>query len=158
MFPALDTMISVTQETSLLKDYKRLLRENAMKFLMDDMYRNPGPLQFDGPGSDAKSVTLCVEGQDYIGRIKKLQEYLEKMHITSERLHKQSVVIKQICKLFPQCRATFPGLWLSDIMPDSYNVPEVHESPKLLMAGILERQWTKMDCALVAFTSQIVDT
>ncbi|XP_058072347.1 uncharacterized protein LOC131221191 isoform X5 [Magnolia sinica] len=132
MFPALDTMISVTQETSLLKDYKRLLRENAMKFLMDDMYRNPGPLQFDGPGSDAKSVTLCVEGQDYIGRIKKLQEYLEK--------------------------ATFPGLWLSDIMPDSYNVPEVHESPKLLMAGILERQWTKMDCALVAFTSQIVDT
>ncbi|XP_058069812.1 pyrophosphate--fructose 6-phosphate 1-phosphotransferase subunit alpha-like [Magnolia sinica] len=56
-----------------------LLRENAMKFLMDDMYRNPGPLQFDGSGSDAKSVTLCVEDQDYIGRIKKLQEYLEEV-------------------------------------------------------------------------------
>ncbi|XP_058088139.1 uncharacterized protein LOC131235056 isoform X2 [Magnolia sinica] len=27
-------------------------------------------------------------------------------------------------------KATFPGLWLSDITPDSYNVPEVHESRK----------------------------
>ncbi|XP_042494282.1 pyrophosphate--fructose 6-phosphate 1-phosphotransferase subunit alpha-like [Macadamia integrifolia] len=57
----------------------RLLRQNAMKFLIDDVYRNPGPLQFDGPGSDAKTVTLCVEDQDYMGRIKKLQGYLEKV-------------------------------------------------------------------------------
>lgn len=56
-----------------------LLRQNAGRFLMDDIYRNPGPLQFDGPGSDAKSVSLCVEDQDYMGRIKKLQEYLEKV-------------------------------------------------------------------------------
>lgn len=46
---------------------------------MDDTYRNPGPLQFEGPGSDVKSVTLCVEDQDYMGQIKKLQEYLEKV-------------------------------------------------------------------------------
>ena len=46
---------------------------------MDDIYRNPGPLQFDGPGADAKVVTLCVEDQDYMGRIKKLQEYLDKV-------------------------------------------------------------------------------
>ena len=46
---------------------------------MDDVYRNPGPLQFDGPGADAKSVTLCVEDQDYMGRIKRLQEYLDKV-------------------------------------------------------------------------------
>ena len=46
---------------------------------MDDLYRNPGPLQFDGPGADAKAVTLCVEDQDYMGRIKKLQEYLDKV-------------------------------------------------------------------------------
>lgn len=56
-----------------------LLRKNAAKFLMDDIYRNPGPLQFDGPGADAKVVTLCVEDQDYMGRIKKLQEYLDKV-------------------------------------------------------------------------------
>eukprot|EP00268_Persea_americana_P015719 TRINITY_DN1736_c0_g1_i6.p1 TRINITY_DN1736_c0_g1~~TRINITY_DN1736_c0_g1_i6.p1 ORF type:complete len:618 (-),score=117.93 TRINITY_DN1736_c0_g1_i6:347-2200(-) len=56
-----------------------LLRQNATKFLMDDTYQNPGPLQFEGPGCDAKTVTLCVEDQDYMGRIKKLQEYLDKV-------------------------------------------------------------------------------
>ncbi|XP_058093428.1 pyrophosphate--fructose 6-phosphate 1-phosphotransferase subunit alpha-like [Magnolia sinica] len=56
-----------------------MLRQNAANFLMDDFYRNPGPLQFDGPGSDAKPLTLCVEDQDYMGRIKKLQEYLDKV-------------------------------------------------------------------------------
>ncbi|XP_010270592.1 PREDICTED: pyrophosphate--fructose 6-phosphate 1-phosphotransferase subunit alpha-like [Nelumbo nucifera] len=56
-----------------------LLRQNAAKFLMDDVYRNPGPLQYEGPGADAKTVTLCVEDQDYMGRIKKLQEYLDKV-------------------------------------------------------------------------------
>lgn len=59
--------------------FVRLLRQNATKFLLDDVYRNPGPLQFDGPGADAKPVTLCVEDQDYMGRIKKLQEYLDKV-------------------------------------------------------------------------------
>ncbi|KAL7244576.1 hypothetical protein ACSBR2_000035 [Camellia fascicularis] len=56
-----------------------LLKQNATKFLMDDVYRNPGPIQFDGPGVDAKAVTLCVEDQDYMGRIKELQEYLDKV-------------------------------------------------------------------------------
>ncbi|CAN4095509.1 unnamed protein product [Withania somnifera] len=56
-----------------------LLSQNATKFLLDDVYRNPGPLQFDGPGADSKAVTLCVEDQDYMGRIKKLQEYLDKV-------------------------------------------------------------------------------
>lgn len=46
---------------------------------MDDIYRNPGPLQFDGPGAGAKVITLSVEDQDYMGRIKKLQEYLEQV-------------------------------------------------------------------------------
>lgn len=56
-----------------------LLRQKAPSFLMDDLYRNPGPLQFDGPGADAKTYTLSVEDQDYMGRIKKLQEYLDKV-------------------------------------------------------------------------------
>ncbi|KAL1535193.1 diphosphate--fructose-6-phosphate 1-phosphotransferase [Salvia divinorum] len=56
-----------------------LLRQNATKFLMDDIYRNPGPLQFEGAGADARPMILCVEDQDYMGRIKELQEYLEKV-------------------------------------------------------------------------------
>ncbi|KAL8149988.1 pyrophosphate--fructose 6-phosphate 1-phosphotransferase subunit alpha [Apium graveolens] len=56
-----------------------LLSQNATKFLLEDIYRNPGPLQFDGPGADAKAVTLCVEDQDYMGRIKELQVYLDKV-------------------------------------------------------------------------------
>ncbi|KAI4321692.1 hypothetical protein MLD38_035042 [Melastoma candidum] len=56
-----------------------LLQKNAFNFLVQDLYRNPGPLQFEGPGADAKPVTLCVEDQDYMGRIKLLQDYLEKV-------------------------------------------------------------------------------
>ena len=48
---------------------------------MEDLYRNPGPLQYDGPGADAKAVSLCVEDQDYMGRIKKLQEYLDQVKL-----------------------------------------------------------------------------
>ncbi|MQL69626.1 hypothetical protein Taro_001938 [Colocasia esculenta] len=56
-----------------------LLRKNASKLLMDDIYRNPGPLQFEGLGSDSKTMTLCAEDQDYMGRIKEFQEYLDKV-------------------------------------------------------------------------------
>ncbi|XP_008802157.1 pyrophosphate--fructose 6-phosphate 1-phosphotransferase subunit alpha-like [Phoenix dactylifera] len=56
-----------------------LLRQNASSLLMDDVYSNTGPLQFDGPGADAKAITLCVEDQDYMGQIKLLQEYLDKV-------------------------------------------------------------------------------
>ncbi|KAI3745570.1 hypothetical protein L6452_07970 [Arctium lappa] len=56
-----------------------LLRQNARKFLLDDVYRNPGPLQFEGPGADSRAVSLCVEDLDYMGRIKELNEYLEKV-------------------------------------------------------------------------------
>uniref|UniRef100_A0A0D9VK63 Phosphofructokinase domain-containing protein n=1 Tax=Leersia perrieri TaxID=77586 RepID=A0A0D9VK63_9ORYZ len=57
----------------------KLLRNSSSSFLMDDIYRNPGPLQFEGAGADVKPISLCVEDQDYMGRIKKLQEYLEKV-------------------------------------------------------------------------------
>uniref|UniRef100_A0A0C9RUV0 Pyrophosphate--fructose 6-phosphate 1-phosphotransferase subunit alpha n=1 Tax=Wollemia nobilis TaxID=56998 RepID=A0A0C9RUV0_9CONI len=56
-----------------------LLMHNEMKFLMDDIYRNPGPLQFEGPGADAKTITVSVEDQDYIGRIQQLRSYLDKV-------------------------------------------------------------------------------
>ncbi|RRT59840.1 hypothetical protein B296_00020848 [Ensete ventricosum] len=61
---------------------RRWVRLRASSLLMDDMYRNPGPVQFEGPGADAKSISLCVEDQDYMGRIKLLQEYLDKVPIT----------------------------------------------------------------------------
>ncbi|XP_040380770.1 pyrophosphate--fructose 6-phosphate 1-phosphotransferase subunit alpha-like isoform X2 [Oryza brachyantha] len=56
-----------------------LLRQNSSNFLMEDIYRNPGPLQFEGPGGETKPISLCVEDRDYMGRIKQLQEYLEKV-------------------------------------------------------------------------------
>lgn len=59
--------------------FSRMLRQNSSSCLLEDIYRNPGPLQFEGPGANAKPISLCVEDQDYMGRIKKLQEYLEKV-------------------------------------------------------------------------------
>ncbi|KAL4178549.1 hypothetical protein AMTRI_Chr13g82850 [Amborella trichopoda] len=56
-----------------------MLMCSAEKFLMEDLYRNPGPLQFEGPGSDAKAISLCIEDLDYMGRIKKLQDSLDKV-------------------------------------------------------------------------------
>ncbi|XP_077236905.1 pyrophosphate--fructose 6-phosphate 1-phosphotransferase subunit alpha-like [Tasmannia lanceolata] len=60
------------------KPHQLLLRD-AEKLLMNDLYANPGPLQFEGPGSDSKTISLCVEDQDYMGRVKELQGYLDKV-------------------------------------------------------------------------------
>lgn len=46
---------------------------------MDDVYRNPGPLQYDGPGAESRTVSLCIEDLDYMGRIKELNVYLDKV-------------------------------------------------------------------------------
>ncbi|GJS97394.1 transposase, Tc1-like protein [Tanacetum coccineum] len=56
-----------------------LLRQNATRFLMDDVYRNLDPLQFEGPGVDSKAVSLYVEDLDYMGHIKELNNYLDKV-------------------------------------------------------------------------------
>ncbi|KAK9073651.1 hypothetical protein SSX86_006245 [Deinandra increscens subsp. villosa] len=56
-----------------------LVRQNARKLLLDDIYRNPGPLQFDGPDVDSRAVSLCVDDLDYMGRIKEVNEYLDKV-------------------------------------------------------------------------------
>lgn len=60
-----------------------MMLHDAEKLLMDDLYRNPGPLQFEGPGSDSKTISLTVEEKDYIGKIKELQDYLDKVHLTA---------------------------------------------------------------------------
>ncbi|CAL4998183.1 unnamed protein product [Urochloa decumbens] len=56
-----------------------LLREKASSFLLDDFYRTPGGIQFEGPGSDAKPITLTIENQDYVGDIEILKECLSKV-------------------------------------------------------------------------------
>ncbi|VAI27988.1 unnamed protein product [Triticum turgidum subsp. durum] len=56
-----------------------LLREKASSFLLDDFYRTPGGIQFEGPGSDAKPITLTIEDQDYMGDIEMLKLYLDKL-------------------------------------------------------------------------------
>ncbi|MCO5567775.1 hypothetical protein L7F22_021470 [Adiantum nelumboides] len=55
------------------------LTQNATSWLMDDLYRNPGPIQFGGPGANLRTVTLSLQDQDYIGRIQELWAYLEKV-------------------------------------------------------------------------------
>jgi hypothetical protein len=57
----------------------RVLREKASSFLLDDFYRTPGGIQFEGSGADTKPITLTIEGQDYLGDIEILQDYLEKV-------------------------------------------------------------------------------
>jgi pyrophosphate--fructose-6-phosphate 1-phosphotransferase len=56
-----------------------LLVENASVWQKDDLYQNPGPIQFEGVGADLRTVTLSIEDQDYIGRINELQKYLDKV-------------------------------------------------------------------------------
>jgi pyrophosphate--fructose-6-phosphate 1-phosphotransferase len=46
---------------------------------MEDLYRNPGPIQFSGPGANSRTITLSVQDQDYIGRIQDLWAYLDKV-------------------------------------------------------------------------------
>ncbi|XP_068634982.1 pyrophosphate--fructose 6-phosphate 1-phosphotransferase subunit alpha-like [Aristolochia californica] len=62
------------------KPYGMLL-QTAERLLMDDIYCNPGPLQFAGAGSDSKPISLCAEDKDYMGKIKELQAYLDKVKI-----------------------------------------------------------------------------
>ncbi|ONM57348.1 Pyrophosphate--fructose 6-phosphate 1-phosphotransferase subunit beta 2 [Zea mays] len=47
-----------------------VLRQNSSSFLLEDVYRNPGLLQFEGPGVDSNPISLCVEDQDYMSRIR----------------------------------------------------------------------------------------
>ncbi|GJX96998.1 hypothetical protein Tco_0352796 [Tanacetum coccineum] len=73
------------QQQSTVAGFKTLnrcshgfLRQNATRFLMDVVYINSGPLQFEGPVADSKAISLCVEDLDYMGRIKELNDYLDK--------------------------------------------------------------------------------
>eukprot|EP00270_Netrium_digitus_P010990 TRINITY_DN3456_c0_g1_i2.p1 TRINITY_DN3456_c0_g1~~TRINITY_DN3456_c0_g1_i2.p1 ORF type:complete len:179 (-),score=50.46 TRINITY_DN3456_c0_g1_i2:234-713(-) len=55
------------------------LQQQAKEWLVDDLYRNPGPLQFEGPGSDARTLTLTLDRPDFEGNLLTLKEYLRKV-------------------------------------------------------------------------------
>lgn len=57
---------------------RRLLTQKASSWLMDDLYRNPGPIQYAGAGADLKTITLLAEDNDYIGKVQELCAYLDK--------------------------------------------------------------------------------
>ncbi|KAK1306162.1 Pyrophosphate--fructose 6-phosphate 1-phosphotransferase subunit alpha [Acorus calamus] len=80
------------------KPYELLLR-NAEKLLMDDLYRNPGPIQYEGSGADSKTTTLCVEDQDYMGRVKDLQSYLDKVKTIVKPGCSQEVLKAALCSM-----------------------------------------------------------
>ena len=48
---------------------------------MEDLYRNPGPIQFSGPGANLMTMTLAVEDNDYIGKMQELCAYLDKVGV-----------------------------------------------------------------------------
>uniref|UniRef100_A0A7N0UN88 UV radiation resistance protein/autophagy-related protein 14 n=1 Tax=Kalanchoe fedtschenkoi TaxID=63787 RepID=A0A7N0UN88_KALFE len=73
------TSKELNAQYGLLESAQKMLEKNRVE-LLEKFYPN----------------LICAQGLGY-------------MAITSERLHKQSLVIKQICKLFPQRRVTIDG-------------------------------------------------
>ncbi|KAJ4841318.1 hypothetical protein Tsubulata_025704, partial [Turnera subulata] len=111
---------------SKAKHMSMLLRQSALKFLMDDLYRNPGPLHFDGPGADAKAVALSVEDQDYMGRIKELNEYLEKVRIIVKPGCLQEVLkapLSVMASITESLRLPRPLLRLPRLLPPDARCP-----------------------------------
>lgn len=56
-----------------------LLYQSASSWLMDDLYRNPGPIQFEGPGSTARPITLSMEDHSYVEQMHALHKYLDQV-------------------------------------------------------------------------------
>lgn len=56
-----------------------ILVQNAADWKVNDAYRNPGPLQFEGPSADSRTITLMVEDHDYMDGITKLHSYLDQV-------------------------------------------------------------------------------
>lgn len=58
---------------------------------MEDLYRNPGPLQFQGPGADSRPVTLQLEGVNYFSKIAALEKNIDKVlycAVLTPRVHR----------------------------------------------------------------------
>ncbi|GJP51753.1 hypothetical protein CLOM_g10896 [Closterium sp. NIES-68] len=57
----------------------KALYENATSWLLDDLYRNPGPIQFEGPSAEARPITLTMEDHSYVEQMHTLHKYLDQV-------------------------------------------------------------------------------
>ncbi|CAI5472013.1 unnamed protein product [Closterium sp. Yama58-4] len=55
------------------------LYANAGSWLLDDLYRNPGPIQFEGPSAEARPITLTMEDHSYVEQMHTLHKYLDQV-------------------------------------------------------------------------------
>jgi len=53
-----------SEKVNLKGKPNRLLLQNAEKWLMDDLYISPGPIQYQGPGSDSRLITVSIKAED----------------------------------------------------------------------------------------------
>jgi 6-phosphofructokinase 1 len=53
----------------------RLLNQLRERWVVHETYRNPGPIQFSGVGSDDINMTLQTERQAYAARLKEIEEH-----------------------------------------------------------------------------------
>lgn len=143
----------------------RLLTQNASAWLMEDLYRNPGPIQFSGPGANLITMTLAVEDNDYIGKMQELCAYLDKVGVIlwfENLLELQSLIA--LGKI--EC-AQFSCIISSSIVSAAYSLPEKHillsfdgedlvswslykhvKTEMLLLAGFLQvKEIVKPGCA-----------
>ncbi|CAM9151356.1 unnamed protein product [Choristocarpus tenellus] len=49
------------------------------KVQTQDIYRNPGPVQFAGETADIRLMSLALEGEDYLGQLEELRDALTKI-------------------------------------------------------------------------------
>lgn len=54
-------------------------KAHAAEWATDDMYVNPGPIQFHGPTADSPPVTVVRDRGDYLDRLAALQDHLQKV-------------------------------------------------------------------------------
>ncbi|WCJ44161.1 DNA-directed RNA polymerase II protein [Euphorbia peplus] len=104
----------------------RVLQNEKLTMLREKLRRNKeqllqGKAKIDKISSDLNVKYAVLESADSVlekNRVEQLEKFfpnlictqsLGHMAITSELLHKQSVIIKQICKLFPQRRVITEG-------------------------------------------------
>ena len=55
----------------------KLLKRFVAGWGLAELYRNPGPIQFEGPGANDVALSLAADTHDYVSRIDSLRAALE---------------------------------------------------------------------------------
>jgi 6-phosphofructokinase 1 len=66
-------------EVSLEGDAMRLLNQVREKWAVHEAYRNPGPVQYDGPVANDINLTLQLERESYASRLKEVEEHCSRI-------------------------------------------------------------------------------